>query len=215
MNKTILLFTGSMLAVSAGSALADRVGGSPKANFSTNELTIPCVRIEGLSDATEGMFYDIVLVRRGSSYNYELSAAEPEDSALCQRIADFSEYEDDDYSGDDDDSGDDDSTDSPDILVQCEVTQTRSKISVKGKDLEPGDYQAVITSGSNTLQSMTRTITDDEVEFDFDSDSGDVLEGAEAIGADFIVDAEVKAEIFRDGASDALLDKTASCLAAG
>jgi hypothetical protein len=145
MNRFAFAITGSLFALAAGNVLADRdrVGGSPKANFSTNELTIPCVRIESLSEETEGMYYDIVLVRRGKSYNYELSAAEPEDSALCQRIADFAEYEDDDYAEDGND--DEDTPDAPDILAQCEVTDTRSKISVKGKDLEAGNYYAVIT----------------------------------------------------------------------
>jgi hypothetical protein len=119
MDKSVLILAGSILAIAADSTLADRVGGSPKANFSTNELTIPCVKIESLSEETEGMFYDIVLARRGNSYNYELSAAEPEDAALCQRIADFAEYEDDDYA--EDEEGD---ADNPDILVQCEVTDT-------------------------------------------------------------------------------------------
>lgn len=214
MNWITLAITGSMLALSVNSALADRVGGSPKADFRTDELSIPCVRIQNLSEATEGMYYDIVLVRRGNSYNYELSAAEPEDSALCERIADFAEYEDDDYEDDEDsDDGSDDSGSTPDILAQCETRSDRSKISVKGKNLEAGDYYAVITSGENTLQSMTRTIADDELEFDFDSDPDDVAEGAEAIASDFITGAQVMAAIHRDGESEALLEKTAGCLA--
>jgi hypothetical protein len=71
----------------------------------------------------------------------------------------------------------------------------------------------VITSGENSLQSMTRTITDDEVEFDFDSNTSEVQDNAEAINSDFIVGAEVKSEIFAAGASEALLEQTANCLA--
>lgn len=108
-TKLILLAT-----LMSGTVLAngkpDTIGGSPKANFHTNELTIPCVMIEGLDDDTEGLFFDIKLKRRGKSFNYELIAAQAEDTAMCQAIADFAMLEDEDLV-DDDDSADDDSTD--------------------------------------------------------------------------------------------------------
>lgn len=95
----------------AGSARVDRIGGSPKADFASNELTIPCVLVEGLDDSTDGMFFDIKLLRRGKSFNYELVAAAAEDTAMCQAIADFAEMEDEDLvDEDDDDTTDDDTT---------------------------------------------------------------------------------------------------------
>ena len=58
------------------SALADRVKGSAKANFSNDELEVPCVLIEGTDGNGDGRFYDIVLERRGKSFNYEMIFAE-------------------------------------------------------------------------------------------------------------------------------------------
>ncbi len=53
-------------------AQADRVKGSAKADFQNDELQVPCVQIEGFSDAADGQFFDIILQRRGNSFNYEL-----------------------------------------------------------------------------------------------------------------------------------------------
>lgn len=181
--------------------VSDRVSGSPKANFSTDELTIPCVRIESLSAETEGTFYDIVLKRRGKSFNYELTAADAEDPVLCQRIADFADFE-------------EDEENEPELLAQCEVTATRSKVAVQSKELEAGDYYAIISSGDNTIESEVQTADDGELEFAFDSDS-DSAASAEVIEADFITDEEVTVELFAEGDDEeALLTATATCLAA-
>ena len=50
----------------------ERVGGSARANLGTGELTIPCLQVQPLRNETEGMFYEIVLKRRGKSWNYGL-----------------------------------------------------------------------------------------------------------------------------------------------
>jgi len=72
------------------------------------------------------------------------------------------------------------------VRVRCEVRADRSKISVDGNDLATGTYQAVVTSGANTATAPAQQTVGDEVEFDFDSDAGDIAAGATAIAADFI-----------------------------
>jgi len=67
-------------------------------------------------------------------------------------------------------------------------------------------------SGDNTMTSETASITDDEVEFEFDSESDDVEAGAEAIEADFIVDKEVNAEFYTAAGDELLFTETVSCL---
>ena len=204
MNKFSVFFAGAALALGVSAAMAgsvaDRVKGSPNANFRTDELTIPCVRIESLSAETEGKFYDIVLKRRGKSMNYELQAADAEDPVQCQRIADFADFEEDD--------------EEPALLARCSTTPTRSKIDVESKELDDGDYYAVVTSGTNSIESEVQESDDGEVEFDFDSDSSEVAAGAEAIEASFIKDGKVTVELFDDADdADALLTTTATCTA--
>ena len=206
MKKIVNTLTLACMGVAAAYAGPDRVGGSPKADFHANELTIPCVLVEGLDESTDGMFFDVVLSRRGSSYNYELTAAEAEDTEQCQRIADFAEYEDDDYSED----GEDDSA-GPDILLQCEVFADRSRISVNGKHLEAGDYIVSVSSGENSADSLPVSTSEDEVEVDFDSNPNDISAGAVSIAPDFITGAEVSATITPDGDTEALLMTTAGC----
>lgn len=181
----------------------DNVGGSAKADFINGELRVPCVLIEGLNDQTEGMYFDIILKRRGKSYNYELSTAQPEDAELCELIADYAEFNDDDF--DDGDLG------GAEIMAQCTVRPERNSISINAKELEDGDYIARVSSGENTIDSMSRAAIDGEVEFDFDSNAEAVTNGAEAIESDFIVDAAITAEILLDGSEDALLSSTVNC----
>lgn len=113
--KKLTLLAAALLSTGVFAAKPDTIGGSPKADFAANEMTIPCVLVEGLDDSTDGMFFDIKLLRRGKSFNYELVAAQAEDTAMCQAIADFAEMEDDDLvDEDDDDTTDDDDTDDDD-----------------------------------------------------------------------------------------------------
>ena len=72
------------------------------------------------------------------------------------------------------------------VTVKCEVRSNRSKISVDGNDLANGSYQASAVSGANTATAPAHQTIGDEVEFDFDSDGGDIAAGATAIAADFI-----------------------------
>jgi len=77
------------------------------------------------------------------------------------------------------------------VRVRCESSPDRSKASVDGRDLAPGRYRAVLTSGSHTAESPFDHTVDDEVEFDFDSNREDVQDGATKIGRHFIVDNHV------------------------
>ena len=228
MKKSILsLAVATAAIVLSQTAQADRVKGSAKADFNNNELQVPCVQIEGYSEAADGQFFDIVLKRRGKSFNYELTFAEPEDADMRAELANYAVFidEDDDDdevedSEDDDDSdGSDDDAGATDLFASCEVRhvegeQTRYKAKVKAKNLEAGDYYAVLISGDNTITSETRTISDDEVEFEFDSDADDVAEGAEALEPGFIVDKEVTAELYT-AADELLLSETVGCLVKG
>lgn len=78
------------------------------------------------------------------------------------------------------------------VRVTCEKRPTRSKASVDGADLAPGQYRAVLRSGTRIARSGWQPADGDEAEFDFDSRPADIAEGATAIAADFIVDGRVK-----------------------
>ena len=207
------------------SALADRVKGSAKADFSNDELEVPCVLIEGTGGNGDGRFYDIVLERRGKSFNYEMIFAEREDGDMCAEMANYARFIDDDQEdeddSDDDESNDDDesiddSDDVANLFASCEVRdqsgeQVRSKIKVKAKDLASGSYYAIVTSGDVSVQSEAYGTDEDELEIEFDNDADDVLEGAEAIEADFIQDGSVLAEVFAADTDELLLSETVSC----
>ena len=81
------------------------------------------------------------------------------------------------------------------LRVKCEAANSRSKISVDGKNLAAGAYRASVRSGSNTASSQTRPAVGDEVEFDFDSDPKDVAAGATAISPWFIQGGRVEAAL--------------------
>ncbi len=170
-------------------AWADKISGVSRADFISNELTVPCVQIVNSDDAAlNNQFFDVILERRGNSFNYELIFAESEDPAHCQRVDDFAAF-------------DDDAVSEPGvakILVRCEKRTNRSKISVDGKDLASGDYSATVTSGSDSAVSSIKSAVGDEVEFDFDSSANDVAQGATEISAEFIQNGTVDAEIVDD-----------------
>ena len=108
------------------------------------------------------LIFDLIFDRRGKSFNYELKFGEVEDSAVCEDIANYALFVDDDA---DDTEGDPEDN----IFASCEVThvaqeQTAASISLKAKELEAGDYYAVVSSGDNTLTAESKTIEEDEVE---------------------------------------------------
>jgi hypothetical protein len=241
---TLTLAVSAATVLMSQAALADRVKGMAKADFKNDELQVPCVQIEGYGAGADGQFYDIVLKRRGKSFNYELILAEPEDTAVCEELENYAifidEDDDDDSASDDDfdhDSSDDDSDDDSsdddadddssstdaaavtNLFASYEVrhsageqTRSKAKVKVKAKNLTAGDYYAVITSGDNSVQSETKTISGDELEIEFDSDSDDILEGAEAIEAGFVTDNTVLAELFDASTDELVLSESVSCL---
>ena len=85
--------------------------------------------------------------------------------------------------------------DAASILVKCEKRSNRSKVSVDGNDLVSGTYTAKIISGDNTKRSAPKSSTGDEVEFDFDSDAGDVAAGATRISRNFIQGGKVTGQL--------------------
>lgn len=81
------------------------------------------------------------------------------------------------------------------IEIKCETRSNRSKASVDGKNLAQGNYSAVLTSGANEAQSPYQASIGDEAEFDFDSNRGDIAEGATPIAPNFIKRNRVKGAI--------------------
>ena len=96
--------------------------------------------------------------------------------------------------------------------VTCEKRSDRSRVSVDGRNLAGGGYHARITSGANTATSGARPTVGDEVEFDFDSDPGDIAAGATAIAADFLagVPPAVTGDIL-DATNAVVASATATC----
>ncbi|CAG7856921.1 hypothetical protein MCAMS1_01586 [biofilm metagenome] len=83
------------------------------------------------------------------------------------------------------------------IRLRCEVRKKqRAKISVDGRNVNPGVYRAAVTSGGVTVESKdTQSPVGGEVEFDFDSNRNDVAEGATQLAKGFIKDNMVSATI--------------------
>lgn len=79
-----------------------------------------------------------------------------------------------------------------DVVVTCEKRQFRSRASVDGSHLRPGMYRAVLKSGDHVARSQFEQAVSGEAQFDFDSNQGDVSEGATPIGAQFIVNGKVR-----------------------
>jgi hypothetical protein len=81
------------------------------------------------------------------------------------------------------------------VRVKCEKRETRSKISVDGRDLKPGNYMAVVLSGDNEKASPLLPSVGDEIEFDFDSNRNNVAEGAIQISRSFIQGGRVTGQL--------------------
>lgn len=72
------------------------------------------------------------------------------------------------------------------VRVRCEWRDDRSKISVDGSGLAAGSYSARAISGSSEAAAGPQAAVLGQAEFDFDSDAGDIGEGATAIASDFL-----------------------------
>lgn len=99
------------------------------------------------------------------------------------------------------------------IRVQCEKRgNTRSKVSVDGKGLTAGNYTAAVVSGANEAKSArAQAPVRGEVEFDFDSNRGDIAEGATAIPATFIGSAGTVTGKIVDSSGNTVISDTVSC----
>ena len=91
------------------------------------------------------------------------------------------------------------------LRVQCErsTNPDRSKISVDANDLAPqnGVFHARVTAAGGSATSPVQQAGGDEVEFDFDSNSNDVAQGATAISSTFIAarsEADVVGELLTE-----------------
>ena len=96
------------------------------------------------------------------------------------------------------------------IRIKCEKKSNRSSISVDGRNLTPGSYSAVVKSGDNKAVAELKSSTGDEVEFDFDSDKGDIAAGAVAISPIFIQGGKVTGQI-KDADGFIVIEGTSSC----
>lgn len=207
MKKFVLLLA---LAVSAQDSLGeDGISGVPEADFSVRELRIPCVRVKNLDPSVDNQYFDVTLSIDDSLVDYQLKFVQVEDPAYCQTVDGFARFEDDDF-------GDDDSANptgsAAKILVRCEVRSNRSKVSVDGNSLPGSSYSAVVVSGSNEAQSPVKATVGDEVEFDFDSDPGDIAAGATAIAAGFIQGGAVSARILDAQGNEVVSADPVACL---
>lgn len=95
------------------------------------------------------------------------------------------------------------------VRVKCEKQANRSKVSVDGRGLAAGEYHANIISGSNHKASKPVT-GGGEIEFDFDSDKGDIAAGATAIGPKFIQGGKVTGQIV-EASGHVVIEATNTC----
>lgn len=215
------------LGIAANPVWADRIGGSPHANFMTDELVIPCVKLKNYGkfaddDSLEGHYFDVRLKRRGSSFNYELVDAIQENSDVCRKIAALAAFEDDDYDDSDDDSDDDRGFSRSEsvgdgkairLFVGCEIDDDddddrESKIELKVLNLVSGNYRARVTSGGIDVDSLAKPASRFETEFKFKSDTDD--SDKTLIPVDFIQDNTVTGAIL-DENDQVVLSANAVC----
>jgi hypothetical protein len=81
--------------------------------------------------------------------------------------------------------------------VKCEVRTARSKISVDGRGYGSALYRARVQSGTGVVwaKAFKRPING-QLEFDFDSDRGDILAGATPLASNFIKNRAVNGRIY-------------------
>lgn len=74
------------------------------------------------------------------------------------------------------------------LRVRCERRSNRSKISVDGNNLTPGNgrFRARVRAAGGTATSATKRAVGGQAEFDFDSNRNDIALGAKRIPANFI-----------------------------
>lgn len=99
------------------------------------------------------------------------------------------------------------------IRVTCEKRGDRSKISVDGRGLAAANYRAQVMSVSGLTvhrkSSPLKRTVGGEVEYDFDSNSNDIAEGATPIGKNFIISTVTGKILNRAGRT--VLSDTVAC----
>lgn len=96
------------------------------------------------------------------------------------------------------------------VRVTCEVSPTRSKISVDGKSLAAGSYTTEAVSGSNSAASQIESAVAGEIETDYDSRPADIRAGATAVPRTFIVGGSVTGKII-DSLGNTVISDTVAC----
>lgn len=84
------------------------------------------------------------------------------------------------------------------IRVKCEKKADRSKVSVDGNNMVSGNYIAKIVSGDNVKESEAKATVGDEIEFDFDSSTKDITNGATRISRSFIQGGRVTGQLINE-----------------
>ncbi len=98
------------------------------------------------------------------------------------------------------------------IRVRCEKRVDRSRISVDGNDLVPGNYSATVMSGLNEATAAPQATVGaglDEVAFGFDSNAADIALGATEIPVNFI-QGSVTGKIL-DASNATVISDTVTC----
>ncbi len=97
------------------------------------------------------------------------------------------------------------------VRVKCVKGANSSKVSVDGRGLPSGSYRARIISGDNAKRSPL-VAGAGEIEFDFDSDAGNIAAGATAISSNFIQGNKVTGQI-KDSKGFTVATATSVCTA--
>ena len=67
---------------------ADEISGGPRVNLDSGQLTIPCVKVCDPGSKYDGKYFDVKLVRSGTSF--ELFYSKEEDSEVCKQLIEAS-----------------------------------------------------------------------------------------------------------------------------
>lgn len=171
MKKSVLYTAVSAVTLlMAQAASADSITGTAKADFNNDEIQVPCVQIEGYGEELDGQYFDIIMKRRGASFNYELVLAELEDTAMCEDIANYAIFVDDDADDDsveddddadngDDSSDDDDTSDDDDSDDGTTDPEPAPDISFNAETFDYGEF--AVDGGSTSTQSLNIINTGD------------------------------------------------------
>ena len=85
------------------------------------------------------------------------------------------------------------------VRVRCDDFSNRSRASVDGRDLAAGAYTARLESGTHSATSPAQDAVGGEAEFDFDSDKGDIKQGATKISKKFVGSSATGSIVDADG----------------